>query len=72
MAGFGFGTRSAPLEVDFSNVSIVVITHNLGYKPFIYIITDDNEQSFCDINYDNDNQVTLTFQNSLTGTAYIR
>ena len=68
---FSFGVDPGPQEHSFSNVSIVVITHNLGYKPLVYVVVD-NELCFCQVDYNDENQVTLTFQNSLTGTAYIR
>jgi len=72
MASFSFGVNPGPQEHSFSNVSIVVITHNLGYNPLVYVVTSEGELSFCQVDYNDVNQVTLTFQNSLTGTAYIR
>ena len=71
MASFSFGVDSGPQEHSFSNVSIVVITHNLGYHPIVYVVVD-NELCFCQVDFNDVNQLTLTFQNSLTGTAYIR
>mgnify|MGYP001398021027 CR=1 FL=1 len=68
---FSFGVDPGPQEHSFSNVSIVVITHNLGYKPLVYVVVD-GELSFCQVDYNDENQVTLTFQNSLSGVAYIR
>lgn len=71
MGSFSFGVNPGPQEYTFSNVSIVVITHNLGYNPLVYVVVD-NELCFCQVDFNDVNQVTLTFQNSLTGVAYIR
>tara|TARA_R100001079_G_scaffold81263_1_gene44829 strand:- start:319 stop:531 length:213 start_codon:yes stop_codon:yes gene_type:complete len=69
---FTFGGSSGPQEHNFTNTNQVVINHNLGYKPLVYVVTNEGELSFCQVDYNSDNQVTLTFQNSLTGVAYIR
>ena len=72
MASFSFGVNPGPQEHSFSNTSSVTISHNLGYKPIVYVVTSSGEFAFCQITYNGDNEVTLTFQNSLSGVAYIR
>jgi hypothetical protein len=69
---FIFGGSIEPDTFPFSNVRTVIITHNKGFKPFVYVITDAGEVGFCQITHDSDNQLTLSFQNSLSGVAYVR
>ena len=69
---FTFGGSMEPETYPFSNVQQVIITHNKGFKPFVYVITDAGEVGFCQITHTSDNQLTLSFQNSLTGVAFVR
>jgi|TARA_B100001250_G_C19399324_1_gene614045 hypothetical protein len=69
---FIFGGSMEPETYPFSNVQQVIITHNKGFKPFVYVITDAGEVGFCQITHNSDNQLTLSFQNSLSGVAFVR
>jgi hypothetical protein len=69
---FIFGGSMEPETYPFSNVQQVIITHNKGFKPFVYVITDAGEVGFCQITHTSDNQLTLSFQNSLSGVAFVR
>ena len=72
MASFAFGVDPGPLIFDFTNTTQVTIDHNLGYKPFVYVVTSEGLMSFATITYTDDNQIVISFQNSQTGKAYIR
>ena len=69
---FTFGGSLEPDQFAFSTVQTVIITHNKGFKPFVYVITDSGDVGFCQITHDSDNQLTISFQNSLSGVAFVR
>ena len=47
-----------------------VILHNLGKKPSVTVIDNYGDVVWCDIEYTNDNTVTLRFSDETAGTAY--
>lgn len=69
---FIFGGSLEPDTFPFSDVQTVIITHNKGFKPFVYVITAAGEFAFCQVTHDSDNQLTLSFQISQSGVAYVR
>lgn len=46
------------------------ITHNLDKKPAVSIVDSAGTLIICDVQYDSNNQVTLTFDSSTSGKAY--
>lgn len=46
------------------------ITHNLNKRPAVSVVDSAGTQIICDVQYDSDNQVTLTFDDSTAGKAY--
>ena len=55
---------------NFTNQSVVNISHNLSYKPRIIITDTSGAVIFGDIIYYT-NSVSITFVNAITGTVYI-
>ena len=47
-----------------------VILHNLGKKPSVTVIDNYGDVVWCDIEYTNDNTVTLRFSEETAGTVY--
>lgn len=48
-----------------------VILHNLGKKPSVTVIDNYGDVVWCDIEYTNDNTVTLRFSEETAGTVYL-
>ena len=48
-----------------------VILHNLGKKPSVTVIDNYGDVVWCDIEYTNDNTVTLRFSEEKAGTVYL-
>ena len=48
-----------------------VILHNLGKKPSVTVIDNYGDVVWCDIEYTNDNTVTLRFSDETAGTVYL-
>jgi hypothetical protein len=46
------------------------ITHNLDKKPAVSVVDSAGTLIICDVQYDSNNQVTLTFDSSTSGKAY--
>jgi len=69
---FVYGGNPDPEVYNFSNSQTVEINHNLGYKPWVYIILSDDVQSLGKVVHTNDNTLTVTFQNSQSGSIYLR
>lgn len=46
------------------------VTHNLNKRPAVSVVDSAGTQIICDVQYDSDNQVTLTFDDSTAGKAY--
>jgi len=47
-----------------------VVTHNLNKRPSVSVVDSAGTQIICEVHYDSDNQVTLTFDDSTAGKAY--
>ena len=62
---------SQPREYPFINTSNFTITHNLGFKPMVYCIVD-GRQAFCEVVHTDQNELVITFQNSLSGVIFLR
>lgn len=48
-----------------------VILHSLNKKPSVTVIDDEGDIVLCEIEYTNDNTVTLRFSEETAGTAYL-
>lgn len=48
-----------------------VVTHNLNKRPSVSVVDSAGTQIICEVHYDSDNQVTLTFDDSTAGKAYL-
>ena len=51
--------------------SVWTITHNLNKKPSVTIVDSTDAVVYGDVNYLNDNQLTLTFVGAFSGKAYL-
>ena len=47
-----------------------VVSHNLGKKPSVTVVDSADEVVFGEVQYNSDNQVTLTFAGAFSGKAY--
>ena len=64
---------TTPIEVTFINQTVVVVTHGLGYKPFVTILDETNEVILpLAIVHDSNNQFTVTFDVASSGTIIYR
>jgi len=54
-----------------SNSTIWNITHNLGFRPAVTVIDYGQNNIECDINHVNENSLTLTFSDAISGHAYL-
>ena len=54
-----------------SGIYSVVITHNLGFKPNVTVKTSAGDVLETGINYNSNNQLTLTMAQPFSGTAYL-
>ena len=70
MAKF-FNPVSFPTTFNFTNQTNITITHNLGYKPMVYLVVD-GKMSFCDVTHNSIDELQVTFQNSISGTILLR
>ena len=48
-----------------------VITHNLSKRASVSVVDSAGTMVMCDVQYDSDNQITLNFDSSTSGKAYI-
>lgn len=62
-------TTAPPFTHDFTNATTVVIDHNLGYRPHVYVIIND-AIILADIQHTSNTRMVLTFLNSVTGTVF--
>lgn len=67
--GPGGGGSDANFTQAFTGVSSVVVTHNLGKYPSPIIFDSAGDEVEGDIRHDSVNQLTVTFNNSNTGTV---
>lgn len=61
-----------PQRHPFSSANQIVINHNLGYKPMVQIILSDGTIAEGLITHTSDNQVSISFQISLSGEIILR
>jgi hypothetical protein len=61
--GGGLGSR---VEEPFTSASVIVVNHNLGYHPVVYVIIG-NEDVGADIVHSSVNQLTVTLGTPQTG-----
>lgn len=66
-----FNPVSRPTEYSFTNTNNFTITHNLGYKPMVYCVVN-GEMAFCNVTHNSIDQLVVTFQNSISGTIFLR
>lgn len=62
-------TTAPPFTHDFTNASTVIIDHNLGYRPHVYVIIND-AIVLADVQHTSNTRMVLTFLNSVTGTVF--
>lgn len=48
-----------------------VITHSLNKRPSVTVIDTGDRVILANVHYDNDNQVTVTFDNATSGKVYL-
>lgn len=60
-----------PKEFNFVNLNNMTITHNLGYKPMVYLVVN-GQMAFCNVTHNSINELIVTFQNSISGTIFLR
>ena len=61
-----------PQRHSFSNANQIVIDHDLGYKPMVQIILEDGTIAEGLVTHNSDNQVSISFQISLSGEVILR
>jgi len=66
-----YNPNSFPTTFNFANQSNITITHNLGYKPMVYLVVN-GQMAFCDVVHNSINELEVTFQNSISGTIFLR
>lgn len=49
----------------------VAINHNMHKKPSVTVVDTGGTELFCDVAYNDDDNVTLTFSTAVRGTAYL-
>ena len=70
MAGFNISLVSFTYEKQ-SNATTWNITHNLGFRPNVIVMDYGQNNIECDIGHVNQNQLTLTFSEGVSGHAYL-
>ena len=54
-----------------TNSTSWVINHHLGFRPNVVVIDYGQNNVECDIAYTNENSLTLTFSEAISGYAYL-
>ena len=54
-----------------TNSTSWVITHNLGFRPNVTVIDYGQNNVECDVAHNNENSLTLTFSEAISGYAYL-
>jgi len=71
-AGFSAALSDKNYVHDQSSASATwTVTHNLNKRPAVSVVDSAGTLIICDVQYDSDNQVTLTFDDSTAGKAYL-
>jgi len=72
VAGFSAALADKNYVHEQSSASATwTITHNLNKRPSVSVVDSAGTQIICEVYYDSDNQVTLTFDDSTAGQAYL-
>jgi hypothetical protein len=58
-------------HIQMANSGAWTITHNLGFRPSVTVIDLDGDVVNGDINYNTNNQLTITFSSEIKGEAYL-
>jgi hypothetical protein len=61
-----------PIAFAFTDQFIVVVLHELGYRPFVQIEDELGNIIGGDVHHDSNDQFTVTFDSSTSGTIYYR
>ena len=48
-----------------------VVEHNLGYRPAVTLVDDNDNLVLSDVHYDNENKLTVSFMSPQTGKVYL-
>jgi hypothetical protein len=54
-----------------TNSNSWVVNHNLGFRPNVIVIDYGQNNVECDIAHTNENSLTLTFSEAISGYAYL-
>jgi len=68
---FEFSWELAQVTGPVSGLYSVAITHNLGFKPNVTVKTSAGDVLETGIDYNSNNQLTLTMAQPFSGTAYL-
>lgn len=68
---FEYSWELAQVTGPVSGIYSVVITHNLGFKPNVTVKTSAGDVLETGIEYNSNNQLTLTMAQPFSGTAYL-
>lgn len=66
----GGGSDKYYVHTQSSAAATWVVTHSLGKKPDVSVVDTLGEKVEPDVQYDSDDQVTLSFSSASTGEAY--
>ena len=70
IAGLGGAADKNYVHLQNSPESTWTITHNLNKRPAVTVVDSAEEIVFGEVEYNSDNQVTLTFAGAFSGKAY--
>ena len=68
---YEFSWELAQITGPVNGIYSLVITHNLGFKPNVTVKTSAGDVLETGINYNSNNQLTLTMAQPFSGTAYL-
>ena len=70
IAGLKGGGDKNYIHLQNTPSSVWMITHNLNKRPSVAVVDSADEIVYGEVEYVNDNQVTLTFAGAFSGKAY--
>jgi hypothetical protein len=70
IAGLKGGGDKNYIHVQNTPSNTWVVTHNLGKRPAVVVVDSAEDVVYGQIQYNSDNQVTLTFAGAFSGKAY--
>lgn len=68
--GVNAGSDKTYIHLQNTPASTWLITHNLNKRPSVTVVDSAEEIVYGEVEYVNDNQVTLTFAGAFSGKAY--